>query len=190
MSTDIPKLQDAIAEAEAKLSNTLGGVLKITIHHKLSNDRLTMVREIEQKVFRQELQYTVEELTDASNMPGFTCFLCSLDGGLFAYDFGYDDLEKDEFYDDKTVTLIEKKGVGTFLTVLVALNCYWTGYKSINTITEEMDQEGRQLRKYYERFGYRVTSISKRTNVSTPRVDMKLLLTSEIVQELCKKYIG
>jgi len=172
--------------AEAKLSTTLGGVCKITVHHDLPPDVLAMVMLIEDKQFRKDQFYSLEELEERSREAGFICFLYSLDGKPLAYDLGYNDEEKDIFFSDSSATVIERKGVGAILSVLEILYCFENGYKAINIMCEEIDQSGRRLKEYWGKFGYRVTKIDEKAHF----VDMRLDLTSELVKSLGKKYIG
>jgi hypothetical protein len=52
-------------------------------------------------------------------------------------------------------------------------------------ITEELDESGRRLREYWERFGFYVTGRDPKIGV-----EMRLDLTSENVMALCDRYIG
>ena len=185
VSLEVPALRDALAKAEAKLSSVLGGECRITVHHDFPRDLARVVEEIENRKFRQELQYSLKELFERSKRPGFTCIIFKLDGEPFAFDLGYNDVEEGAYFGDSAATLIERKGVGAVLTALDALYCWETGYKSVKMVTEEKDQTGHLLREYWERFGFRVTGADPKIGV-----EMRLNLTPENVRALCDKYIG
>jgi hypothetical protein len=185
VSLEVPALLNALLKAEAKLSGVLGGECRITVHHDFPQVLTQVVQEIENRKFRQELQYTLKELVERSKRPGFTCILFTLDGEPFAFDLGYSDVEKGVYFGDSAATLIERKGVGAVLTALDALYSWEAGYKSVKMITEEEDQTGHRLREYWERFGFRVTGVDPKVGV-----EMRIDLTLENVKALCDKYIG
>ena len=185
VSLEVPALRDALAKAEAKLSSVLGGECSITVHHDFPSGLARVVEEIENRKFRQELQYSLRELVERSKRPGFTCIIFKLDGEPFAFDLGYSDVEEGSYFGDSAATLIERKGVGAVLTALDALYCWEAGYSSVKMVTEEEDQTGHLLREYWERFGFKVTGVDPKIGV-----EMRLNLTSENVRSLCDKYIG
>ena len=185
MSLKVPLLRDALAKAEAKLGSVLGGECGITVHHEFPTGLAKVVAEIENRKFRQELQYNLKELIERSKNRGFTCILFTLNGEPFAFDLGYSDAEEGAYFGDSAATTIERKGVGAVLTALDALYCWEAGYKSVKMITEEEDQTGHKLREYWERFGFRVTGVDPKVGV-----EMRLDLTPENVRSLCDRYVG
>ena len=52
-------------------------------------------------------------------------------------------------------------------------------------ITEELDESGRRLKEYWERFSFRVTGVNSKIGVQ-----MRLELVPEIVSSMCLRYIG
>jgi hypothetical protein len=52
-------------------------------------------------------------------------------------------------------------------------------------ITEDLDESGRRLVEYWERFGFRVTGVDPKVGV-----EMRLDLTPENVRSLCDRYVG
>ncbi len=181
----VPNLRDALARAEAKLSGVLGGECRITVHHEFPSGLARIVEEIENRKFRQELQYNVNELVERSKKKGFTVILFTLDGKPFAFDLGYTDSAEDAYFGDSAATLIERKGVGAVLTALDALYSYEAGYKAVKCITEDEDESGRRLVEYWGKFGFRVTNRDPSIGV-----EMRLELTSENVKALYDRYIG
>jgi hypothetical protein len=178
-------LKDYIVKAEAKLSRVLEGKCRITVHHEFPEGLARIVEDIENKKFRQELQYNLKELVERSKKPGFTCILFTLNDVPFAFDLGYSDADENAYFGDSAATLIERKGVGAVLTAIDALYSWEAGYKAVKMITEEEDQAGFKLREYWERFGFRVTGFDPKIGV-----EMRLDLTPENVKALCDKYIG
>jgi hypothetical protein len=171
--------------AEAKLSTTLGGRCRIAVYHEMNKDLLKIVGEIEDERFRSELRYSERELTNRSKKRGFTCIIVYLEEKPVAFVFGFDDPEGGAYFSDSAATLIERKGVGSILTALEMRYCLEMGYRSEKMITEELDESGRRLREYWERFGFRVTGVNSKIGVQ-----MRLELVPEIVSSMCHKYIG
>jgi hypothetical protein len=184
VTSEVPLLSDALARAGAKLSATLGGECRITVHHEFPDGLARIVEEIETKKFRAELQYSLKELMERSKKPGFTVILFELDGKPFAFDLGYTDTDKSVYFGDSAATLIERKGVGAVLTALDALYSWEAGYKAVKCITEDKDESGRMLVEYWGRFGFYVTNRDPKIGV-----EMRLDLTPEAVKGLCDKYI-
>lgn len=185
MGVEVPLLRDALAKAEAKLGGVLGGECRITVHHEFPQGLARIVEEIENRKFRQELQYNIKELVERSKKRGFTVILFTLDGEPFAFDLGYTDADEGVYFGDSAATLIERKGVGAVLTALDALYSYETGYRAVKCITEDEDESGRRLVEYWGKFGFRVTNRDPEIGV-----EMLLDLTPENVKALCDRYIG
>jgi hypothetical protein len=189
----LPKFQDVIAKVEAKLSVSLNGVCQITVYHSLTLDIFQKLIQIDEMQFRKELQYTKDTLTEACNSPGFTCVIIRLDGKIIAYEIGHkDNSEMDSYYSESLVTLIERKGIGALVTVIEFFYCYENGYKFIICQTEELDQSGRRLRKYWEKFGYSVYKIveCERFENTRARLDMKAELTPELIITQYNNYLA
>ena len=177
--------RDYLVMAEAKLSKALGGRCRIAVYHEMNKDLLKIVGEIEDERFRSELRYSERELTNRSKKRGFTCFIVYLEEKPMAFVFGFDDPEGGAYFSDSAATLIERKGVGSILTALEMRYCFEKGYRSEKMITEELDESGRRLREYWERFGFRVTGVNSKIGVQ-----MKLELVPDIVSSMCLRYIG
>ncbi len=185
MDSWAPSFTDYLMKAEEKLSGAFGSGCKVAVYHNMNRDILRIISEIEDERFRSELRYSERELTIRSKKQGFTCFIVYLDGRPVAFVFGFDDTENGVYFSDSAATLIERKGVGSILTALEALYCLEKGYRSEKMITEELDESGRRLREYWERFGFRITGTNPRIGV-----EMRLELTPENVGLLSSKYLS
>ncbi len=178
------KMNNIIIKAEEKLSIAMNGVATIEFHHSLNKELMESIIEIESTRFREELRYSSDELMERSKNPGFTCLIVRLDGRAIAFDFGFNDAEEGAYFSDSAATLIERKGVGSILTAVEVSYCYYAGYKRMNLITEEEDQEGRRLVDYWGRFGFSVVSVDSEVGVV-----MKKELVSSDVSELYDRYL-
>jgi hypothetical protein len=177
--------KDYLGMAEAKLSTVLCGRCRVAVYHEMNKDLLKVIGEIEDERFRSELRYSERELTNRSKKRGFTCFIVYHEERPMAFVFGFDDPEGGVYFSDSAATLIERKGVGSILTALEMRYCLEKGYRSEKMITEELDESGRKLREYWERFGFRVTGVNPKIGVQ-----MRLELVPEIVSSMWLKYIG
>ncbi len=184
MVSTAPVFDDYIRRAEAKLSDVLGGTVRVIVYHGITKDLLKIISEIEDERFRSELRYSEKELTNRSKKKGYTCFVVYLDERPIAFVFGFDDPEKDAYFSDSAATLIERKGIASVLTALETLYCIENGYKSEKMITEDLDESGRRLVEYWSRFGFIVTNRDPKVGV-----EMRLELTVAVVQGLLDKYL-
>jgi hypothetical protein len=185
MDVRAPSFDEYLGKAEEKLSGALGGRCRIAVYHEMNGDILKIIGEIEDERFRSELRYSEKEFTIRSRRRGFTCFLVYLGERPVAFVFGFDDPEKGAYFSDSAATLIERRGVGSILTALETRYCLEVGYGSEKMITEELDESGRRLREYWERFGFYVTGRDPKIGV-----EMRLELTPEVVKRLCDKYLA
>jgi hypothetical protein len=185
MPVVVPSFKDTVRTAERKLTSVLGGTCIVDVRHCLDVELLEIVKAIDDERFREELRYSREELTERAGRPGFTCFIVTLDDKPIAYDFGYDDEDQAVFYSDSSASLIERKGVGSTLSVVESMYCYRRGYKWIKCSTEERDEKGMALRAFWERLGYRVVSVDENDNIV-----MKMRLTAKTVRDLHSRYLA
>lgn len=155
----IPPLPEVIEAAEKRLSGSLSGHVRITIHTHLDDWLLDKIVAIDHAKFRDELWYSREELRARVGRPGFFCLLVELDGEPTAYDFGYRDDEVGVYFSDSSATAVERRGVGTVLAVLEMAYLLEAGYRAVKFTTEELDQAGRPLRRIWENLGYRTVSV-------------------------------
>jgi hypothetical protein len=185
MSVEIPSFEDALRMAEAKLSRSMGGECVITVHNGLDDQLKRVVMEIDHEKFREELQYDSSEFDARAGTKGFLLLLLHLEGRPVGFDYGYEDDEEGAFFSDSSATLIERKGVGSTLTALEIIHCYWRGYRTSKLVTEEHDEQGRPLREIWGKFGYTVSEVNPRTGV-----EMRLTLTPEAVEGVYRRYIA
>lgn len=180
----IPTFQDALLEAEEKLSRSLGGSCIITVHADLDKETMKIVQSIDNEKFREELRYSREELEERAISRGFFCVVAHLNGKPIGFDFGYPNGEDGVFFSDDTATLIEGKGVGSVLFALELLHSYHEGYAATKLSTEEVDEVGRPLAQIWGRMGFKVLGKEPDGNI-----EMKLTLNSCSVKRIYEKYI-
>jgi len=148
-------LRRAVERAEEKLEQDCG----ITVHTHLSDRLITQLEAIDHEKFRRELWYTNDDFIEKTRQKDFVCLVLSVNYEPAAFLFGYD--YKDDprgFFLDEVATHIEGKGLGKILITLLFVYCYELGYDSVVLYTEDLDQEGRPLREFYEHIGFGIAT--------------------------------
>jgi len=80
--------------------------------------------------------------------------------------------------------MVERKGIGHTLATLIVVHAQNTGHNHVTLYTEEQDEKGRQLRRFYEKMGFVYLDTEPRKGDV-----MKLQVTSERTRELYMRYI-
>ena len=179
----IPGFPELLQLAETKLTHRLGDSTRIQFIMGYDEGVQTIIHTIDRKKFREELRYTPLEIEQRMMKPGFLCLLVYLDDKPIAFEYGYD-VSEGVYFSDSQATLIEGKGVGTTQFALEILYLYKNGYKQITLSTEELDEQGRTLRSFWERMGFSVTKRDPDGNV-----DMMMELTPETAYYQYEHYI-
>lgn len=185
MTADLPSFEEALRRAEGNLSRSLGGVVTISVHYKLDEELRQVIQAIDHEKFREELQYTREEIEERATTRGFLCLVAHLNGRPVAFDYGYNNEEEGVFFSDSSASLIERKGLGTTLFALEIIHDLEQGYRLIKLVTEEMDEQGRALRGLWERFGFKPVNFDP-----VKGIEMTLELTPEAVAGIYERYIS
>lgn len=150
-----PLFEDALKRSVERVEERLGSPCSITVHTHLSEAMLAKLEAIDHEKFRQELWYSRTELLEKTRKKGFVCFILSVGHEPVAFLFGYDyDAGSQGFFLDELATRVEGKGVGKVLITLLLVYCYELGYTSVFLYTEDLDQDGRHLRDFYEYVGF------------------------------------
>ena len=179
----IPEYKKLKELAEQKLSNRLNGDCYIRLLKGYDEETLSIIKRIDHKKFREELWYTNNEIKERMEKPGFLCFLVYYNGEPIAFEYGYD-LAEGVYFSDSQATLIEGKGVGTTQFALEILYLFHNNYKKIKLTTEEVDDEGRELRIFWERMGFVKLGEDEKGSV-----DMEIELTLDAAQYQYERYI-
>jgi len=183
MSADAPTLAEAVAATKGGLCQIIGKECTIQIHYKLNDSLVHSILQVDAQKFREELRYKHEEVLDHSCIPGFLLILAECGGQPIGLVYGYDEPENG-FFLDTLASMVERKGIGHILATLIVVHAQKAGNSHVTLYTEEQDEEGRQLRKFYEKMGF----IYLGTEPHKGDV-MKLRITPELTRELYAKYI-
>jgi GNAT superfamily N-acetyltransferase len=182
----VPFLEDAMRAAEGRLREILGRESRISIHAHMSGEFTQAVERIDHEKFRADLQYTMEDLSERIGNGGFVLFMLTCDGEPTAFLYGYtDEGNIFRFFLDSVATLIEGKGIGSMLVTLALVYCHDVGYRSVELYTEEVDERGRHLVKFYEDLGFDVADMDPDKGVV-----MRSDLDESKLRYACLRYIG
>ena len=182
----VPFLEDALAAAKERLRGNLGRDCRISIHVQMSEELAGIVERIDHERFRPELQYTLEELRDRGGKRDFALFVLTCGGEPTAFLYGYaDEQDATRFFIDSVATLIEGKGIGSILVTLALVYSYDAGYRGVGLYTEEVDERGRHLVKFYEDLGFHVVEEDPERGVV-----MSSELEPEKLSSACHRFIG
>jgi len=150
-----PLFEEALRRAVERAEEKLEQGCSITIHTHLSDDIIAHLEGIDHEKFRQELWYTRDEFLEMARQKDFVCFVLSVNREPVAFLCGYDyQADPQGFFLDEVATRIEGKGLGRILIILLLVYCYELGYGSVVLYTEDLDQEGRPLREFYNNLGF------------------------------------
>jgi len=169
--------------AEERLSKRLEKTVFVKLVKGYHEGTLEIIKRIDHNKFRDELQYSGLEIEERMRKTGFLCFLIYVEDEPVAFEYGYD-VSDGIYFSDSQASLIEGKGIGSTQFALEILYLYYKGYKKVLLTTEEMDDQGRALRGFWERLGFVKTNEDKNGNV-----EMELDLNKESAQYLYQRYI-
>ena len=179
----IPEYEELKKTAEEKLRKSLNKDTSVVLVKGYDEEALRIIREIDNEKFREELQYSNEEIEERMKNPGFLCFLIYVEGKPIAFEYGYD-IGDGVYFSDSQATLIEGKGIGTTQFALEILYLYHRGYSKVKLTTEELDEQGRALRSFWERMGF-----VKLGEAEDGNVEMELELSPESAKYQYERYI-
>jgi hypothetical protein len=183
MSATAPTFAEAITVTEAKLRHNMGPNCTIRVHTTLNDALIQTILQVDAYKFRQELQYRREEVIGHSNNCGFILITAECGGQPLGIVYGYDQPDGG-FFLDTLASMNEGKGVGHTLATLIIIHAQNTGHTQMTLYTEEQDEKGRMLRKFYQKMGFAYLG----TDPDKGDV-MKLQITPEKTTELYARYI-
>jgi GNAT superfamily N-acetyltransferase len=185
MSSKIPTLATALETTQKKLTEILGEHCTVKAHATLNDNLLKIIINIDNQKFREELRYEHEDILEHGRLKGFMLIIAECEDQPIGMTYGYDELQSKGYFLDTLASMIEGKGIGRILATLLLIHCQNKGYKHVTLYTEERDEKGRQLRRFYEKMGF--------TYIGTEEGKgdiMQIQLTDEKVSNLYAKYVA
>jgi hypothetical protein len=151
MGEEPPFFEEAVRHVDERLGSQLGGQITISVHVTLDRPLIDDVLKIDNRMFREDLRYTVWDMIKRGEKPGFFLMMVREGKEPIAFFFGYEDDElPGGFYGDDMASVSEGKGIGGSLFTLVHIYCYENGYTHFSCHAEEVDDKGRRLRDWYK----------------------------------------
>ena len=151
---DVPLFEDALRQAESTLSKVMGSQCTIGVYVTLDEEFMDVIKAGDDAAFREELRYDEAELKDRVSRRGFVAIIAQCAGRLLGFIYGYDDPKMEGgFYGDTLASSVEGKGIGSTMFTLMLIYCYDNGYRYFSLYTEDVDEKGRHLRRFYEALG-------------------------------------
>jgi GNAT superfamily N-acetyltransferase len=185
MNLYTPTLEEALEATQKKLIKTIGTNCTINVYRTLNDQLLQTIIKVDAQKFREELRYKREEILEHSHINGFTLILIECSSQPLGLAYGYDDPQTDGFFLDTLASMAERKGIGHILVTLLLIHSQNRGHNQVTLYTEEKDEKGRPLRRFYEKMGFSYFGTEQYKGDV-----MKIHLNSEKIQKLYEKYIA
>ena len=149
-----PTFAEAIQRTQRRLEETLGQGCAIDIYHALAPELVKTILYVDSQKFREELQYKQEEVLIHGSLRGFILILVHCGDESLGLAYGYDEGENG-FFLDTLASIVEGKGIGSILATLIVIHALETNHSNVTLYTEERDEKGRRLRRFYEQIGFK-----------------------------------
>lgn len=150
-----------------KLINVKTGVNYIVKYVNPSNldNYLCNYFELEKKAFRDELRYSLEELTERINKNNLLFILLFSNEEAKAMVLGYEQ-NPINYYLDSLAVKDEGKGLGTLLLNSLISWIKVQNYRKIVLDTEHQNERGLPLVRFYQKNGFRIAKETEDGNVT------------------------
>lgn len=130
---------------------------RIVIPDKLTHEILTWFHEIENSAFREELRYSDNEIKERWNKENKRFIFLVDETGPLAVHIGYDlEPDSDTYYIDTLATKVEGKGIGSIIMKYIKEYAMEEGYTELELNTEEINERGGTLQRFYEKHGFQI----------------------------------
>jgi GNAT superfamily N-acetyltransferase len=190
MSQKPSTFAEAMQSTQRRLEETLGQGCTIDTHLALTPDLIKTILYVDSQKFREELQYKHEEVQFHGSLRGFFLILAHCGERPLGLAYGYEEGENG-FFLDTLASVLESKGIGSILATLMIIYAHETKHNHITLYTEERDEKGRRLRRFYEQIGFKfLGSEEGKGDVMRMQLDQEKianLYTKHIVQRPGKK---
>ena len=181
----------ALETLNRQLSSLVKEPVVISIATSVDDDMLQRMLLLEDEIFRiEDNTYSGADILECLAEDFSLLLILTINGEIQGYFFGYDDdpddpvVEGTEYFVDSAVVALKYQNKGIFTTVagFGLLLLYLLGFRRIGITTEQKDKTGRELVRFYEKLGLRVTSIDE-----TGTVKMKIDLDDAYIEEIRKR---
>jgi GNAT superfamily N-acetyltransferase len=177
MSQKPPTFAEAMQRTQRRLEETLSQGCTIDTHLALTPDLIKTILYVDSQKFREELQYKHEEVLFHGSLRGFILLLAHCGDMPLGLAYGYDEGENG-FFLDTLASMVESKGIGSILATLMIIYALETNHNYVTLYTEERDEKGRKLRRFYEQIGFKfLGSEERKGDVMHMQLDQEKIAT-------------
>jgi ribosomal protein S18 acetylase RimI-like enzyme len=154
-----------------ELGSLYEGRLEIVFPSELNRHYFSWFHGMEEAGFRRELQYSFEEFTKSLENPGLVFWFITADGEPQILVLGYSTLDeqKKSFYLDTFAVKPRGKGIGNVVIEFLIRWAQTKRYHSIVLDTEEWDEKGIPLQRFYAKHGFETVSTSEKGDLIMKR---------------------
>ncbi len=153
---------------EANLSKLLQKQVKLVFPSKWDKTCHSWYEALEQEAFREELRYTPEEVFERIDKPDLLLFFAMSGQQPYAVLLSYTmegEWEKTLYVD--TIAVREQgKGIGRAIMNAIIEYGHLKNYRAIVLDTEEQNEKGLPLRRFYEKLGFVLDDLDERGNLT------------------------
>ncbi|RDE13837.1 MAG: hypothetical protein C4K49_08120 [Candidatus Thorarchaeota archaeon] len=161
---------------EAELTRVIGRPTKLVFPSTMDDIYYKWFKTIEATAFREELRYSAEEILERVEKPDLLLFFVTTGQEALAFILGYR-LETEwepTFYIDTIAVRQQGRGVGSLIMNAVMAWARVKKYRAIVLDTEEKNEKGLPLRRFYEKLGFVLFDSDETGNLT-----MRLRLSSK-----------
>ena len=154
-----------------ELTNVYEGKLELVFPKELSKHYFSWFHKLEEWGFRQELQYSFEQLKNNLEKPKLILWFLTVNGEPQIILFGYPIQQKNKkiFYLDTFAVKPRGKGIGNIVIEFIIRWAKTKKYAAIVLDTELKDEKGIPLKQFYERHGFETVSSNEKGDLIMKR---------------------
>jgi GNAT superfamily N-acetyltransferase len=154
-----------------KLIGFYEGKLELVFPKELNKHYFSWFHKIEERGFRQELQYSLEQLEESLKKPELILWFLTVNDEPKIILFGYPIQQENKkiFYLDTFAVNPRGKGIGNIIIEFIIRWAQTKKYTAIILDTELKDEKGFPLKEFYEKHGFEIVSSSKKGDLIMKR---------------------
>ena len=147
------------------------GKLELVFPKELNKHYFSWFHKIEEWGFRQELQYSLEQLEESLKKPELILWFLTVNREPKIILFGYPIQQENKkiFYLDTFAVNPRGKGIGNIVIEFIIRWAQTKNYTAIVLDTEIKDEKGFPLKEFYEKHGFEIVSSSEKGDLIMKR---------------------
>ena len=150
-----------------ELRPKLNSDIEIVEPKQLTRELMEWYHQIDKKAFREELQYSDDEIAERWSKPNSKLIFVLENKNPIAVHLGYDsEKDSDAYYIDTLATNKEGVGIGSIITNFIREYAIEEDYTKLILDTEVINERGLALKKFYEKKGFHIVDEDKSGNIT------------------------